>query len=101
MTERDDDSTVCLACDDTIHPGDRYFPDASGEVMCAGCSPTYQELIDAPEGFVDGDEEPRTPDECGYTELHERLSWTPVRRWLRLRAAGGEPSDTMATRIWT
>jgi len=87
MTERDDDSTVCLACDGTIHPGDRYFPDASGEVMCAGCSPTYQELIDAPEGFVDGDEEPRTPDEC-RAEYDAHI------------AAGGEPSDTMATRIW-
>ncbi|HEV7284986.1 MAG TPA: hypothetical protein VGN75_09015, partial [Kaistia sp.] len=53
----------CIACERQMHAGDRYLPDVNG-VQCAECAPTYQALIDDNDGFVDSDENARTPEQC-------------------------------------
>ncbi|WP_336801448.1 hypothetical protein [Kaistia sp. MMO-174] len=76
----------CLACAKQLHLGDRYFPDVSG-VLCAECAPTYESLIGEPEGHVYmDDEEPRTAEDC-RAQFDAHI------------AAGGKPTDSMATEV--
>jgi hypothetical protein len=75
----------CIACERQMHTGDRYLPDING-FQCAECAPTYRALIDDNEGFVDSDENARTPEQC-RAEFEAHI------------AAGGQPTDSMANRV--
>lgn len=81
------DLGACLGCGKRMHAGDHYYPDVSGDVMCAACAPTYQELINAPEGFVDLEtEEPSNPEDLRAAfDAHI--------------AAGGKATDSLATGV--
>jgi len=75
------DAFLCEACDAPIFPGDQYH--AGIEPRCFECAPTYQSMIDEPEGFVDlVDESPSTPENLRAAfDAHI--------------AAGGSPDDKM------
>jgi len=86
QARRRDDVSTCLACEKEIFAGVRYFPDVGG-FLCAECAPTYQSLIDEPESHVHlDDEESRTAEDC-RAEFDAHI------------AAGGKPTDTMATQV--
>lgn len=75
------DATLCEACRTPIFSGDLYH--AGVDPLCLECAPTYQSMIDEPEGFVDlVDESPSDPDDLRAAfDAHI--------------AAGGSPDDKM------
>lgn len=73
---------TCEACGHAIQEGEAYLPSAATP-LCAACAPTYQSLIDEPEGFVDDDGDPLTP------EAARALYDAHI-------AAGGQPTDSIA-----
>ena len=86
MIDSPDDGVPCTCCGKSIRKGERYMREVES-ALCFNCAPTFQQLIDDPVGFVDGDDDPLTPEQC--------------RAWFdRHIAAGGKPSDSMATEIW-
>lgn len=73
---------ICEACGHAIQEGEAYLP-SPATPLCATCAPTFQALIDEPEGFVDADGEP--------------LSKEAAKDWFDTHiAAGGKPTDSMA-----
>ncbi|MCA1490128.1 hypothetical protein I6F11_04240 [Ensifer sp. NBAIM29] len=75
------DHLRCDGCEAPIFQDDAYSGGYS--ILCEECSPTYQELIEDHEAFVDGDGKPATPEQC--------------REWFDAHiAAGGSPTDSMA-----
>ncbi|MBW9090865.1 hypothetical protein JNB91_23925 [Rhizobium wenxiniae] len=74
---------TCEACGKHIQEGEPYLWGPETD-FCGECAPTYQALIDEPEGFVNADGEPLTPEQC--------------RAWFDEHiAAGGKATDSMAT----
>ena len=73
---------TCEACGHAIQEGEAWFPGPETS-FCAKCAPTWQAMIDEPEGFVTLDGEPMTPEQC-RAEFDEHI------------AAGGKPTDSMA-----
>lgn len=73
---------TCEFCNKDIFEGEKYLP---GETYaCEACAPTYQDLLDEPEGFVD-------------TETGEQATAEQCQRWYdEYIAAGGSPTDSMA-----
>lgn len=75
------DHLRCDACLAPIFEDDPYF--GGNSFLCETCSPTYQDLLDDHEAFIDGDGNPATPEQC--------------RQWYDEHiAAGGAPTDSMA-----
>ena len=73
----------CEACGIHVQEGEPYLPGPDTD-LCGTCAPTFQDLIDEPEGFVNADGDPLTPEQC--------------REWFdRHIAGGGQPTDSMAT----
>jgi len=73
---------TCEACGHAIQEGEAYLP-SPATPLCAECAPTFQALIDEPEGFVDDDSEPLTKE--------------AAKVWFDAHiAAGGKPTDSMA-----
>jgi len=73
---------TCEACGHYIQDGEAYLPGPETS-FCAECAPTWQAMIDEPEGFVTLDGEPMTREQC-RAEFDEHI------------AAGGKPTDSMA-----
>ncbi|MBV2183250.1 MAG: hypothetical protein KUL88_01730 [Rhizobium sp.] len=73
---------TCEACGHAIQKGEAYLP-SPATPLCATCAPTYQALIDEPEGFVDDDGEPLSKEDA-------KLAFDAY------IAAGGKPTDSMA-----
>lgn len=75
------DHLRCDGCTAPIFDDDPSF--GGNSILCERCSPTYQDLLDHPDGFIDDIGDPATPEQC--------------RRWYDEHiAAGGSPSDSMA-----
>lgn len=73
---------TCEACGHAIQEGEAYLP-SPATPLCAECAPTFQALIDEPEGFVDDDGEPLSKEDA-------KLAFDAY------IAAGGKPTDSMA-----
>lgn len=53
--------TYCAGCVEPLFDGDKTHN--GGDVtLCEKCAPTYGDMLAEPEHFVDGDEEPLTPE---------------------------------------
>ncbi|TPM41567.1 hypothetical protein [Mesorhizobium sp. B2-3-4] len=77
----------CLACANPIEDGAPTYPDMSG-TLCAGCSPTFDMLIDAAESFA-----------FVHLDTGEPMSDAERRAAYDAHiAAGGKPTDSMAER---
>lgn len=87
MIDSPDDGLLCTCCGKPVLKGERYMREVES-ALCYNCAPTFQHLIDEPDGgFVDADENPLSPEQC--------------RAWFDQHiAAGGKPTDSMATEIW-
>ncbi|TDX72628.1 hypothetical protein EDE05_12849 [Neorhizobium sp. R1-B] len=82
LSAEDTAIAICEACGKHIQEGEPYLwgPETS---LCSDCAPTYQALLDEPEGFVNADGDPLTPEQC--------------RAWYDEHiAAGGKATDSMA-----
>lgn len=78
---------TCEACGKHIQEGEPYLWGPETD-LCGECAPTYQALIDEPEGFVNPEGEPLTVEQCrAWHEEHI--------------AAGGKATDSMATIVRT
>ncbi|AYC99986.1 hypothetical protein [Neorhizobium sp. NCHU2750] len=74
---------TCEACGKHIQEGEPYLWGPETD-LCGECAPTYQALIDEPEGFVNADGEPLTPEQCSAW-FDEHI------------AGGGKATDSIAT----
>ncbi|MCX5571449.1 hypothetical protein [Kaistia nematophila] len=80
------DYPQCMVCEKQLQKGDRYFPDVNG-TQCEECAPTYQQMIDEPLGHVYLDDgEQRAAEDC-RAQFDAHI------------AAGGKPTDSMATEV--
>lgn len=82
LSPEDTAIATCEACGKHIQEGEPYLwgPETS---FCGDCAPTYQALLDEPEGFVTADGDPLTPEQC--------------RAWYDEHiAAGGNATESMA-----
>lgn len=81
LSPEDTAIATCEACGKHIQEGEPYLwgPETS---LCSDWAPTYQALLDDPEGFVTADGDPLTPEQC--------------RAWYDKHiAAGGKATDSM------
>lgn len=78
---------ICRGCYRTLDVNDRYYPGIDC-VLCVGCAPTFEDLLNEPTSFVerDDDMEPLCREKRQAT-LDEHV------------AAGGRPTDSMAMEV--
>jgi hypothetical protein len=74
----------CEGCGEPIFEGDVYSTGSDLEKFCVACSPTWQDMIEAPSLFLDNENEPMTAEQA-REEFDAYI------------AAGGKATDSWAT----
>lgn len=78
-----DDDAHCDGCGAVMPAGTPSYPCSEGGYLCKSCSPTYQDLLDHPDLFMNADDAPMSAAEAkAIADAHV--------------AAGGALADSMA-----
>ena len=81
--DTEDDFYLCEGCGAGISEGNPTHPCSDGGVLCKQCAPTYQDMLNHPDSFMNPEDEPMTAAEAKeIVDAHI--------------AAGGSLSDSMA-----